>query len=850
MTMRRARWALLAGIAWGVVWCGGCGGGVAPVPSSTGGGSNLGNYTGATGGLRLQVDWPEAGGTPDYVDAEISGQGLAKALTLRIARAQSEVTLESVPVGQKGIALSSRSGDEILFYGFNTASVASGSVAETRVTVLPAADAGVALARALVQDVRDTNVALTKTVATEAAAVTATVRYDLLPTYSFTLQRMQLLTQLLGVLDETSGTYKVTVNSYDELEFVRTGTAAANTWVVRGPDNDVLGEGWYTTFTQSGGTNNLELKNLTFRTTCSKDAKLLFQGSLQFTQNALRRVTGVTLNGTFRDKFLPDGITINGSLTGTALTPTTVQQPYGQITFNGTIDSPKVKAALQATAAGNINVALPDRESSSSRLDSLQIQTLQARFLNVEEPATLTLSGAVNLRQVNGESLPASGNLNLNYQSNGATVEGAMQFTWSNPQSPLVSLPRGTASFTGSVAAANKPVFSTRFDLTSNAPPAFRVAIDLTRGTHYLRGACTGKAVVTDGDVELTQWYFDLQNENRLRITYGDTSTSGVIKTSAGTLVANVQEDPDLHVLVVRYSDGTVESLTSGNMDWQHTGLPSAIQGTVKDGTGRALAGVQLGAYEVSSNGYVGEQVDDAVTSSTGAYKLEVPTGQYMVGAWKSGFYNASQSASVTSRTAVTLNLKMLALGPVTGTIIDASTRAAIPNAVVWWDSGQGDRSGADRSRAIQGSWVLTSSTGRFTLPAGSQYGWIAAQAYQHKVVYQAPSPALSIALPRAPGITGAAVLTGTVKNSTGQVIPNAVVTASGWTSSGSWGDVAVTSSTGVYRFSAPPNTNLTVSLQVAGSQWPRETAYPRTGASGTTTRCDFIPQAPPPPQY
>lgn len=185
-------------------------------------------------------------------------------------------------------------------------------------------------------------------------------------------------------------------------------------------------------------------------------------------------------------------------------------------------------------------------------------------------------------------------------------------------------IPKGTITLSGRLAVPNKPVFSISLTLTSSSP--FEIAIDITRGDHFLRGKLTGDWEVTDGQSEVTNWQIELKNENDLVVKIHEDTNKQVVGTifaPDGTtkLLADIGKDPDLGIVIVRYIDGTLESLLPTDLTYS----PKPVLGTVRGKVTNAETGQGISGAWVCS-GY-----ETTVTDNEGFYELKAIAGHQTI---------------------------------------------------------------------------------------------------------------------------------------------------------------------------------------------------------------------------
>lgn len=620
--------------------CAGCG-------SSPGEGpADLPGYSGLTGSIILHAVWPQASREiPEeatIIDIEVTGEGLARARTARIDRPQNSARIDNLPVGQKGISATARAqvGGPALAYGFATTVVEANTVKDVTIELRRTDQAGVAEARAMIQEARDAAVTVGADLVREVANQALVWELDLVPLFALTMQRLDFLRQILteehwatieggeqwGELTSLpAGTYRARLSDH-EVFLEKTGEAPANTWIVLLPSNDALLQGLKLTFRLTPQTNNLELDEGEFQVECDSEPQLLYEGRLTLQANGSNRVTQIAVNGTFRDKFLPaPGVTVQGTLTGTPLGA----KSYSTVAFTGSLQSPKLALAIgEAKATFKPPAGAKDWERF---LTKAELKNFSFKTQRVAEPMEVTgnLSVEADIDQETPQRGPLvkKGNFNGSYRSNAADFTGTIAFDWQNPQRDLTEPPKGTASLQGRWAAANRPIFSISLNLTASSP--FKIAIDISRGNRFLRGSLTGDWEVRDGELKVTAWSLALQNEANLEVEYNDNSESGIIKAADGSKLADIARDPDLKLVLVRYIDGTLESLAPTDTSF----VPHPIYGTVRGRVVDADTGEEIPWAWI----IVGVEAYGTDTDEQGSFVFEVPAGpqNLWVGHWQ-----------------------------------------------------------------------------------------------------------------------------------------------------------------------------------------------------------------------
>jgi PKD repeat protein len=186
-------------------------------------------------------------------------------------------------------------------------------------------------------------------------------------------------------------------------------------------------------------------------------------------------------------------------------------------------------------------------------------------------------------------------------------------------------------------------------------------------------------------------------------------TTSGSDLTVTAPANGNVAP-PGYHLLVIKNGVG-VPSVAS----WVRLGssaslVPGTITGLVTNaGTGAAISGATVS--------YTG---GTTTTATNGSYTLSnVPPGDHLVTASKTGFASSSQTKTVPAGTTVTLNFALVPPGTVSGRVTNSATGAGIQGATVSYNGGS----------------VITNSTGNYTavVPSGSETLTASATGYENK---------------------------------------------------------------------------------------------------------------------
>lgn len=905
----------------GLLFCAGCGGGSRKISQSAGIGLSP-SYSGPTGSVILHVVWPQRDSRviPEeakVIDIEVTGEGLPVARKAQIEKPETKARIDNLPIGQKGISATARegSGGPALAFGFATTIVEPNRVKDVVITLQRIEQIGVASARALVQEARDAAITLGSGIANELVNQALVWQLDLVPTFALTMQRLDFVNNILTgfhsakvdeeylegqLTDFPSATYKAHQGGwwwYVELEKV--GPADPDTWVVQFPESDALLAGMTLTFKRTEKPNNLKINEWEFKVTSTTELQLLYEGRLTFEANTQNRVTRIVVNGTFKDKFLPDGITVNGTLTGTPLG----EKSYTKVSFSGRIQSPKISLTVdEATATFN---PPPDAQKWGNFLTKAELKNFKFKTQRVAGPIEVTgnLSVEAQIDDKTPEKGPLlkKGSFSGGYESTDLTFEGSIAFDWKNPQRELTEVPKGTATIEGRWAMRNRPIFRVKFSLTSASP--FEVAIDITRGDRFLKGKLTGDWEVKNGDLKVTDWSLDLKNEMDLTVEFKKGVKEGLIKAPDGTKLADIQRDPDLDLLVVRYIDGTLESLEPTGTAFQPRPITGTVRGrVVDDKTGQPVA-----------DAWVYSGYDSTSTDAQGFFELRALAGRQTIKVWHWEYSSAEVEVDVPPRGIVTVpDIRLLPYPSIFGVVTDAATNNPIFNARVWlldwistWTDEQGhyrfthlepgiytvraehdDYETAEQQVTLQAGekkelnfrltpkvaplqvsgtvrdvatgqgiakavvalfdkelldWTLTDEQGNYTtsVPPSTLHLAAGAQGY-FPSDKKALAPVVNFDLQPKPPVSPAATLRGTVRDAVStQGIANVVMFA-GW-ENGEISEIAVTNEQGEYTMQVPAQTEIVVGVVlVRGYEFPDPVTV-TTGEEGSETVQDFL---------
>jgi len=336
------------------------------------------------------------------------------------------------------------------------------------------------------------------------------------------------------------------------------------------------------------------------------------------------------------------------------------QKSYTRVSFTGSIQSPKLSLSV-GEAIATFAPPEPDHEKWGKFLTKVELKNFRFKTQNVAEPVEVT--GALSVETVLDDEtaekgpLPKKGNFTGTFQSSKLAFQGNISFDWQNPQRQPV-VPKGIASFNGRWAVPNRPVFSVSLTLTSFSPPDFEIAIDITRGDRFLRGKLTGKWQLFDNDnLKVTEWVINLKNENDLLVRISESSSKNVVGSiivpDETTKLADIEKDPDLEIVVVRYIDGTLEALLPTSTEFS----PKPILGTVQGRVTNAQTGEGIPWVWVWS-GYEGTSTDEQ-----GFYQLKSLAGQQKIEFWHWRYEPKREEVNVPPHGTVTLDIELQPTG-------------------------------------------------------------------------------------------------------------------------------------------------------------------------------------------
>ncbi|MEM1552765.1 MAG: carboxypeptidase-like regulatory domain-containing protein [Candidatus Bathyarchaeia archaeon] len=697
--MKQKMWAILVMLGMVALVVAGCGGGGVRKVEPTSG-NPFPSYSGPTGSIVLHVVWPQGREIPPettVIDIEVTGEGLQTPRRAQIQKPNTSTRIDNLPIGQKGVSATARAqvGGPALAYGFATTVVEPNKVKDVVIELKRIEQAGVAQVRALIQEIRDSIVSLGGGLVADFVDQTLVWTADIVPTFALTLQRLDFVHYVLteehpvkpnGELPESArltslpyGTYQAHLFAYEwgpwQIGLEKISDQPSDAWVVKFPENEALVSGMELTFKLTKKDNNLKANEGEFRVTSATEPQLLYEGRCMVEADTQKRVTKITVNGTFKDKFLPDGITVQGTVTGTP--QENAQKSYTQVSFTGSIQSPKLTLTVGEATAIFVSPQ-PDHEKWGNFVTKAELKNFQFKTMKVTAPveASGELSVEIQIDDQTADKgpLPKKGTFRGIYNSNRLSFSGTISFDWQNPQRKLSEVPKGTARISGRLAIERMPIFSATFSLISTNPPNFTVDIDLTRGEHFLKGSANGEWKVENGNLKVTKWEINLRNENDLLVKINEDANGHVVGTvfapDGATKLADIQRDPDLELVLVRYIDGTLESLGPADAEFK----PHLITGTVRgrvvdDQTGQGIPEAWVWS------GYEGTSTD-----SQGFFEVRAYAGHQTISVYHWRYEEAKVEVDLPAHATISLPepIRLRPLPSIFGTVRDAQTNNLI----------------------------------------------------------------------------------------------------------------------------------------------------------------------------
>lgn len=491
---------------------------------------------------------------------------------------------------------------------------------------LPAPTGDVAIAKGIVQMLRDFGISLADIPDSEfwtidtAVKEQETVVSEQIQITEALSERLYFLSTALGELENHQpGRYRTNLDQFGSLVLDRIGDTDNKTWIVEftlghsaGMELKIIAQNPvpvydvdFPTFTASN--------KFTYQVRKQGDPSLQYDGTLEGIVDAQGNITQYRVTGTIRDRDLRSPITFNGTFSGTPESGSTPENlAYTQVSFSGNFNSQFGSARVdELKAIGLINFGEEPISIKQISLTNLQVST------QTSKPSSLTLSGTVEMEEAPQSWLdkgwegdkPKSGTITATLQGSGITLQiSNAQISDFVLTEEVEALPRrlnGQASYTsptltfngtanafweglGSTGAEQgkgtltlqgnwKPKVGSPANVSINVTSTsqdIQISLTLNYGTQKLEGTFTGTWRFVDDQIYgLTNSTTNLTHSpSNFKVSVSaqaGQAVSGTITTAQGQKVADIGEArnlglPDLgSAIIIKYTDGTFETLES-----------------------------------------------------------------------------------------------------------------------------------------------------------------------------------------------------------------------------------------------------------------------------------------------
>lgn len=437
---------------------------------------------------------------------------------------------------------------------------------EINVTVPRMPDSDVALAKIMIQDIRDAGISVRDAAQTQYEKQKDHFEQVIIPYFEkVNRQLAQLSTNILSgaFIDVPSGTYSE--DPYGVLTL--TGPAPPNTWIIK---TGALTQRVEMTFIDQAGYGRLPQG--TISVTSSEDRTLDYHGELiidvdNSSGSQPRNIVAIRLDAFMKDSVLTNPITLDAALTGTI-----ANGYYTSIGFDGVLTSEVL--ILNGTATTTLArpdpglpafgpwIGVPTSIEVSGDIDTAQMTasgTLRATFMenhmeNLSWVVTKTMSFAGDYSDKSIES---------------TTAHGELTFTWKNAETFNPTQPESPANprlfdlrFKGSVTMSRRPAVEANVTITSERYGLVNCALSYSRGTHAITGTMS---MTYDYHRPEATVVIDLTNEKELKTRFTITETpggemaEGTVVNARGKTLATLTVEAGM--LKINYADGTFETL-------------------------------------------------------------------------------------------------------------------------------------------------------------------------------------------------------------------------------------------------------------------------------------------------
>lgn len=445
----------------------------------------------------------------------------------------------------------------------------------------------VALAKTMVQQLRDAGTSLGNAFNSELLAQQQVIEKEVIPSFEHIGSPLALLDRMFleqvrlvadkqtttydNILDLPDGEYQEQVadpSAGYPYELVRIGDAAEGTVIIHGATDDPSTAGKTLTLTR---TDQTAASSVSFTVTSSTDPTLDYHGSVSVSASLV-----MTLSAYFKDAEITTPVTLNGTVTPTVPTQKFIVTPASvtQLVFTGSLTSAKLDAEA-GTWTLKFASNVPSGQSFYNYPTSWTIENLSIQTKGTSKP--LKLTGALSVKfttlttttkssRATTETVqPVPTEFTFTGTYNGDKVTsftGTVSAQWTNPNLDD-DFPTGTVTVTGETTVSGQPKTHVNVQLTTTAAPnQGTLTLTISHDPVNLSGTATGSF---DSHGDLTEATLTVTNQSGIQVQIttsdgGDTVT-GSITTRGGVKVADIAVDPDLGQVSIHYADGTVESL-------------------------------------------------------------------------------------------------------------------------------------------------------------------------------------------------------------------------------------------------------------------------------------------------
>jgi len=455
--------------------------------------------------------------------------------------------------------------------------------------ILPPSEIGIA--KQIIQDFRDTQMGVG--VATENASWVQKGVFDdeVSPSFGNFGDRMEVVDRWFDELEGWGpGRYQEDYLT-ETLNFI--GNSPDNrTWIVEADPNDPNGNGMRMTVRTQNPVAEFSLGdpdagNTTFQIDSSVDSLLDYHGNLNVLTASDGNLTGMNASLFLKDKEVTTPITFSGTISSQYLGADPNGDPrYKSVTFSGNLSSSDVTANF-----GTMRITWFHDSTVDEDVQKIELLNLSLGTRNVSNPVTISGSLTLDFYQFPSGSTALKAFSFTGNVSDPQTVSwsGSLNANWQNPKEdipdtdiPIGDYPRGTLNATTTITPKDSAAFQLSFNFTSSPQSSltaddFSATLQIRHGSRTLNGNASarldkrtvGSTTVTSGDVKSSTLTFTSSEGYQLTVTWQEgQGATGSIKTAGGQQIATILHDPDLDLDIIRYNDGTWESVASALLDF------------------------------------------------------------------------------------------------------------------------------------------------------------------------------------------------------------------------------------------------------------------------------------------